>query len=113
MRSWTCWNPATVSGPTGSSKRPTTSLHATPRSAVAYACPCCGYLTLDEAPSGTYFICEVCFWEDDGIQFRNPDYEGGANKVSLNQARENFHKYAVSETGFKSYVRSPLPEEHP
>jgi hypothetical protein len=78
-----------------------------------YACPCCGFLTLGEPPSGTYEICEVCFWEDDGVQFRNPEYEGGANKVSLNDARQNFLAHGVSETRFKSNVRSPRPEEHP
>ena len=78
-----------------------------------YACPCCGYLTLGEPPSGTYEICEVCFWEDDGVQFRNPQYEGGANKVSLNDARKNFLAHGVSEIRFKSDVRSPRPEEHP
>jgi hypothetical protein len=78
-----------------------------------YACPCCCYLTLDEAPTGTYNICKVCFWEDDNVQFHDPDYEGGANKVSLNQARENFRTHGVSETRFKSNVRPPLPEEQP
>lgn len=78
-----------------------------------YPCPCCGYLTLDEAPTGTYNICKVCFWEDDGVQFHNLDYEGGANKVSLNQARENFREHGVSETRFKTHVRPPLPDEQP
>jgi hypothetical protein len=78
-----------------------------------YACPCCGYLTLPQAPSGTYELCPVCFWEDDGVQFRNLDYEGGANKVSLNQARQNFGELGVSEARFKSNVRPPLPEEQP
>jgi len=78
-----------------------------------YACPCCGFLTLVEAPTGTYDICEVCFWEDDNAQFHDPDYEGGANKVSLNQARENFRLHGVSEIRFEADVRSPLPEEHP
>ena len=78
-----------------------------------YACPCCGFLTLGEAPSGTYEICEVCFWEDDSVQFRNPEYEGGANKVSLKDARQNFLDYGVSELCFKSDVRPPRPEEHP
>jgi hypothetical protein len=41
---------------------------------------------------GTYNICNVCFWEDDGVQFHDIDYEGGANKVSLNQARQNFRE---------------------
>jgi hypothetical protein len=78
-----------------------------------YACPCCDYLTLREAPSGTYEICPVCFWEDDGVQFHNPDYEGGANRVSLNQAREHCRTQGVSEPRFKANVRSPLSEEHP
>jgi hypothetical protein len=55
----------------------------------------------------------VCFWEDDGVQFRNPDYEGGANTVSLNQARRSFLEHGVSETRFESHVRPPLPEEQP
>lgn len=29
-----------------------------------HRCPCCGFLTLDER--GTFEICPVCFWEDDG-----------------------------------------------
>jgi hypothetical protein len=76
-----------------------------------YACPCCGYLTLDEPPSGTYEICPVCFWEDDGVQFRDLDYEGGANVVSLNQARATFRAIGVSEERFRENVRPPLPEE--
>lgn len=78
-----------------------------------YPCPCCGCLTLDEAPTGTDDICKVCFWEDDGVQFRDPDYEGGANTVSLNQARKNFRLHQVSEPRFRSNVRPPRPEEQP
>lgn len=78
-----------------------------------YPCPCCGYLTLVEPPTGTYDICAVCFWEDDTVQFRDPDSEGGANAVSLNQARENFRAHGVSEIRFRSNVRPPLPEERP
>ena len=40
-------------------------------SRMRYACPCCGFLTLDEAPPGTFAICPVCFWEDDDVQFRH------------------------------------------
>lgn len=53
-----------------------------------FKCPCCGNLTLNEEPPGTYDICDICGWEDDEIQFDNPDYEGGANTLSLNQARK-------------------------
>lgn len=62
-----------------------------------YTCPCCRYKTLDEEPPGTYNICKVCFWEDDEIQFYNPDYEGGANRVSLNQGRKNFLEFGACE----------------
>lgn len=43
---------------------------------MKYTCPCCGYKTLDEEPTDTYAICKICFWEDDGVQFRDPDYQG-------------------------------------
>jgi hypothetical protein len=49
-------------------------------------CPCCG--TPDMVLGlGDYDICETCGWEDDPIQFSNPDLEGGANAKSFNQAR--------------------------
>lgn len=57
---------------------------------MKYTCPCCGYKTLDEEPTDTNEICKIGFWEDDGVQFRDPDYEGGANKVSLRQAQKTF-----------------------
>lgn len=57
-----------------------------------YSCRCCGNLTLDERSSGTFEICSICFWEDDNIQFLNPNYEGGANDISLNNAKENYKK---------------------
>lgn len=57
-----------------------------------YRCPCCGKLTLDECPPGTYNICSICGWEDDPVQFENIDYEGGANIESLRQARDKFNK---------------------
>ena len=77
-------------------------------------CPCCGYLTLDARdPPGTYDICKVCFWEDDPVQLRDPTYEGGANVVSLNQARENYRRYGVSERAYADAVRAPRPDEVP
>lgn len=78
-----------------------------------FACPCCGYLILEEEPPGTFEICPVCFWEDDYVQFKDPTYCCGANKVSLLQARQNFLHFGVSEEQFKQHVRSPLPEEVP
>jgi hypothetical protein len=54
-----------------------------------YRCPCCNFRTLVTEPPGSYELCPVCYWEDDQIQFRDPDYVGGANAESLNEARAN------------------------
>lgn len=76
-----------------------------------YECPCCRYLTLDEEPPGTYLVCPVCFWEDDPLQFDNPDYERGANPVSLNQARANFLEFGASAKEHIQNVRRPVQWE--
>ncbi|WP_410982840.1 CPCC family cysteine-rich protein [Bacillus cereus] len=57
---------------------------------MKYTCPCCGYKTLEEEPPGTFDICSICFWEDDNVQFDDPDYEGGANEESLRQHQKAF-----------------------
>jgi hypothetical protein len=64
-----------------------------------FACPCCGNLTLDEPPPGTFVICEICRWEDDPVQFADPNFEGGANLRSLNQQREWFRQNAMDSQG--------------
>lgn|GEM_PF-1000483 len=46
-------------------------------------CPACGYQTLSESFYGSYEICAVCGWEDDGVQFASPASGGGANGESL------------------------------
>ena len=51
-----------------------------------HSCPCCGYRTLDKR--GEYFICKVCFWEDDGT--RNPMDYSYPNKMTLGEAQKNF-----------------------
>ena len=62
-----------------------------------YTCPCCGYKTLDEEPPGTYDICAICFWEDEPIQFEDPDYEGGANRPSLKTAQKNVQLFGACD----------------
>lgn len=78
-----------------------------------YACPCCGYRTLHEPPPGTFDICPVCLWEDDNVQHDDPDFRGGANDVSLNEARANFRRMRVSDAQFADRDRAPLPDEEP
>ena len=55
-----------------------------------HMCPVCGKFEFEGHAS--YDICEVCGWEDDGFQERHPDEDGGANHMSLNQAREAYAK---------------------
>ncbi len=76
-----------------------------------FACPCCGYKTFAEQPKGHYDICEVCFWEDDPIQLDNPNYEGGANKVSLRQGQRNFIDFGACEREMIKKVRQPTNDE--
>lgn len=78
-----------------------------------YACPCCSYNTLSEKAPGTFEICPVCYWEDDNVQYDDPDYEGGANNVSLNKARKNFVKISAISQEYVTQVRQPLKEEKP
>ncbi|GGG06126.1 MULTISPECIES: CPCC family cysteine-rich protein [Cysteiniphilum] len=77
-----------------------------------YACPCCGFLTYDDEPNGTFEICPVCFWEDDDTQNKDPKYCGGANKISLEEARQNFVKYGAINLNLVNSVRSPHADEY-
>jgi hypothetical protein len=59
-----------------------------------FECPCCGYKTLSER--GGYEICSLCKWEDEELEYPNPDRNGGANgDYSLNLAKKNFKLYGV------------------
>jgi hypothetical protein len=77
-----------------------------------FPCPVCGYLTLTDAP-GRYDICPVCFWEDDPVQARDPDYAGGPNRVSLKEAKRNFAAFGASKERSRGNVRPPHPDEIP
>jgi hypothetical protein len=74
-------------------------------------CPCCGYFTLEELRENSFETCPVCYWENDGVQLDDPNYGGGANTVSLNEARENYKMYGASEKRFLSFVRNPYLDE--
>lgn len=65
-----------------------------------FQCKCCGNTTLSELPYGTFEICKICYWEDDIVQSEDPNFEGGANEISLNKAKENYKNFGVSNTKF-------------
>ena len=76
-----------------------------------YRCPCCGYRTLDER--GSFDICQVCFWEDDGQDDHDADeVRGGPNyELSLTQARQNFREFGACSRRVLPHVRKPKPDE--
>lgn len=53
-------------------------------------CACCGSLEVPPGEEGLYYICSNCGWENDEVQRDKPDYKGGANKMSLNEARKAY-----------------------
>lgn len=57
---------------------------------IKHICPVCGEYEFEE--EGSFDICDVCGWEDDPLQAKEPDLEGGANEMSLNQARAAWEK---------------------
>ena len=71
-----------------------------------FACPCCDQYSFTEP--GGWEICETCNWEDDPVQEARPDIAGGANKVSLLQARENYRMTGHSDPNDRSW-RPKLP----
>lgn len=58
-------------------------------------CPCCGQYTLDEAD--VWEICDNCGWEDDPVHSSDPNLAGGANHLSLNDARKVYAERMMRE----------------
>ena len=72
-------------------------------------CACCGYYTL---PYDSLFeICEVCFWEHDEVMEELPNETGGANDISLNEAKKNYAEFGACERRFIKSVRPPKEYE--
>jgi hypothetical protein len=95
----------------GSHKNPTIGDTLVAALDEKFACPCCGYMTFNYKPDGSYDICGVCFWEDDPIQLQDPDYEAGANSVSLRQAQRNFLEFGACDREMLHNVRPPAKDE--
>jgi|GEM_PF-1179986 len=68
-----------------------------------HACPCCEANVL--TARGQYEICPICNWEDDPVQSADPEHAGGANKLSLRQAREAWQSRSLIHT--TSNTQSP------
>jgi cold shock CspA family protein len=66
------------------------STGASQATAPGFACPVCGAPVAGE-PSA-YEICVVCGWEDDPVQSDDPAFRGGANTMSLDEARADWRR---------------------
>jgi len=76
-----------------------------------HPCPCCGCLTLHGR--GSYEVCPVCFWEDDGQDdpYADEVWGGPNGRLSLATARENYRRIGASDEASIPKVRAPLPSE--
>ena len=70
-------------------------------------CYCCGCFTIEEI----FEICPICIWTYDETQHFYPNMIGGANSVSLIQARKNYRKIGVSNKRLKEFARKPKKSE--
>ena len=59
-------------------------------------CPVCG--KYEFSGENSFDICPVCGWENDGVQADNHNYAGGANYLSVNEARIEFFLLKNIET---------------
>ncbi|WP_010249970.1 glycosyltransferase [Acetivibrio cellulolyticus] len=71
-----------------------------------YMCPCCGYKTFVNDRDDEE-ICKICFWQNDIDQVINPNYDGGANEVSLSQARKNYLEFGASDKRYMFVAQKP------
>jgi len=70
-------------------------------------CPACGFLSFQGA-YGSYDICSICDWEDDGLQLANPCSTGGANHKSLAQVQADaLRQYPHEGAGGTRYEAKP------
>lgn len=76
-------------------------------------CPCCRCRTLSQRSQ--YFICPVCFWEDDGQDDADAaEVRGGPNgTLSLVQGQANYREFGASRRQDLPHVRKPRDEERP
>ena len=58
-------------------------------------CPCCDYYSLQSR--GSYEICAICYWEDDGQDLDRLDAVSTPNHITLREARRNFERYGACD----------------
>ncbi len=75
-------------------------------------CQVCGNFTISE--HGSFEICYVCFWEDDGLYTDPDEVWGGPNgELSLSQARKNFIEFGACDKKHRDHVKPVKSEDRP
>jgi hypothetical protein len=75
--------------------------------APSLPCPACGFMVFGTS-YGSYDICPLCDWEDDGVQLANPTSAGGANKGSLVEAQSlALKKFPSARNEVRHFKRAP------
>jgi hypothetical protein len=60
-------------------------------------CPCCEQH--DFIMPNNYEACPICHWKDDLLQRMEPDFKGGANKLSLNEYKIQWAEIRMRRRG--------------
>ena len=64
-----------------------------PRKGIRFACPCCGYPTLNDRAFDE--ICWLCGWEDDAAEPEDEEPSVVNHGFTLAEARDNFEEFLV------------------
>ena len=63
-----------------------------------FCCPCCGQPTFPVAPENALaYICPVCYWENDLFAHTDDEPSDENRQLTLNQARENYREFGISD----------------
>ena len=78
-------------------------------------CMCCGFYTIDSDDEVISSICDVCFWQYDIVAQQHPEKSIGPNKISLNEAKNNYRRYGACKKEYvdRKLVREPKNDEFP
>jgi len=80
----------------------------TPQYQSCLPCAACGFLTIRDSTYGSDETCDVCDWQDDGVQLANPACGRGANHRSLIEAQAaNLTRFPLTLAEVDGIPRSP------
>jgi hypothetical protein len=57
-------------------------------------CPCCDDVVLSD-DRGSCYVCQVCYWQYDGLDIDRQDEVSIVNEVSLREARSNYLRFGA------------------